>query len=80
MSKLSLAIATALMAISLAPAAQAYSTEPPYTVTQVAMIEAGLPEAGEICEQPMQPELVAALGLPKVVADSDQTELACAAK
>ncbi len=80
MSKLSLVFATALMAISLAPAAQAYSTEPLYTVTQVAMIEAGLPEAGEICEQPMQPELVAALGLPQILADSDQTELACVAK
>ena len=77
MPRLSLALATALIVLALA--AQAYSTEPVYTVMQVAMSEAGSPDqTGDVCEQPLVPELVAALALPQIPADVQMPKLACA--
>jgi len=77
MTRLSIAFAAATLTLSLAPAANAYATEPTFTVTDAVVSMPQTAETGEICVSRISPELAKALALPRPNADARLATLAC---
>lgn len=75
-----LRIATIIASVLIAPVAQAYSTEPTFTILDITLTISEELEAGEVCIPPMTPELVAALAIDSPAVDTSETIMACAAK
>ncbi len=75
MTRLSIALAAASLTISLAPAANAYGTEPTFTIMDASV---SMPTADEVCIPTISDALAKALALPKTTSEARLAQLACA--
>ncbi len=75
MPRLSIALAAASLTISLAPAANAYGTEPTFTIMDATVT---MPTAEEVCIPPITAALAKALALPQPTSEARLAQLACA--
>jgi hypothetical protein len=75
MPRLSIALAAASLTISLAPAANAYGTEPTFTIMDAAIT---MPAADEVCIPSISEALAKALALPQTGSEARLAQLACA--
>ncbi|WP_342078662.1 hypothetical protein [Yoonia sp. SS1-5] len=78
MTRLSMSFASVVLSIALAPAAQAYSTEPAVKLTDIVLTGNQIADAAEVCDGPIAPELVAILALPATASQPAAMALACA--
>ncbi len=75
MPRLLIALAAASLTISLAPAANAYGTEPTFTIMDAAVT---MPAADDVCIPAISDGLAKALALPKTGSEARLAQLACA--